>query len=1235
MMNIVRKYRGQLIFICIIVYTFLFVTWVSYSDNPFLQDDNGLQWNPVIEKAFHMFFTTGHIPQYNFYQLKGYDIFQAGYYGLYNPLMYIAYICSLIFRTNALCAYSYISFMIGNCVVYKLGRKSRCSEIVSLIIVFLYSASAVFFYYSYWYYVLGNYWMIPLLFLIFMGDEGGKRSWYQYGLWMAFSVYMGNVQFTMYHFIICGIMMLVVWVSGRKGFWKKILANIFVAIAFSVFPLTGLLKASARSEVYSGKNADFMAYPIKFAEYINQCFFGSEGINPFLLCAFFIGIYFLIRQIRTNKRIDYADSILLSSLVISVFFILFMGGEAYLLAKALYKVPGLSSCRYLMKILPIIPGCMLPLSIYAFHMFFSGEQKNIRVRNVIGYLIAAVFFLIGARQAQYAYEQPFPGEFGGKAALDIGEDMYRVNEMNYLDFNNYRVVNLISGQNYDNFNLYYNETHNVKSLLLGNLGTKLSIFSLGGYDNTYHSDSLKSAVSLYRENPDWWTSSLESEMFSVRNTVSIQTLMRNIYRQGDYNAAVRNAVMERYPDYELLETKYQYDDFGVCRSVILSLSRDGIVQQISVGLDELGVIHKSTEVFDTLAQNSVKYLFYDASLQSYADYFLQECEEMNIGYATGSISNNCRYIEFLNNTTPIISNQNAQALPMRSDIDRLLISVNENDKRCNICMTYNDSLKAWYYPEQDSQRVELKIEKDINNNISINLYDCKSGVVAVSYENDLNLLCLFQMLLLLALIILSVLMHYKVIIKAWFYKVGIDKLMIICMALLITGYALYIFRVYLHIEAFTSDEQMFLDVLETINVRSVGDYLRLPNYLCYGPIYWLIMSSMGTFANMRILCGIMLVSVVLAIITSVLLSNHSNKLQDCFPAIILYLSAPLSWFTGKIIGPEIMGYCFGVWGCTIGIACVSRDIKAKRSLLFLSGFLIGLAAGIKLNYIVFGIFVILHIIMSVTKDQYRKGIIHAICISAGGAVGFICSSPILITDFEEYVSNFEQMNYSFTYLYEVFLKDYVEWDFVNSGGLTHTIISLVAFVCFILLGINQCFIEKSKKSIVFVSGYISILILFLLCSKEMFLGWYLLPVVYFVSINLSNNKFTSIILALNLTLMAPDIYFQFYSKEKQICYIRQEDVMANMVDYYAEQWNDYKKYVFIDYNIGGLLLDDAYFYHYYLNEENENKILFVSDKALYNKQLNELYQDALHQKNGYRFLTYKNDINVILYEGGA
>lgn len=71
MAKLVIKYRKQFIFIGIVLYTFLFVTWISYSDNPFLQDDNGLQWNPVIEVAFHEFFTTGHIPQFNFYQLKG------------------------------------------------------------------------------------------------------------------------------------------------------------------------------------------------------------------------------------------------------------------------------------------------------------------------------------------------------------------------------------------------------------------------------------------------------------------------------------------------------------------------------------------------------------------------------------------------------------------------------------------------------------------------------------------------------------------------------------------------------------------------------------------------------------------------------------------------------------------------------------------------------------------------------------------------------------------------------------------------------------------------------------------------------------------------------------------------------------------------------------------------------------------------------------------------------------
>lgn len=1239
MVNLVIKYRKQFIFIGIVLYTFLFVTWISYSDNPFLQDDNGLQWNPVIETAFRQFFSTGHMPQYNFYQLKGYDIFQVGYYGLYNPLMYIACLCSLIFQTNPLCAYTYISFVIGNCVVFELGRKSKCSEILSLMIMLLYSASSVFFYYAYWYYAMENYWMIPLLFLLFLGENGGKRPWYQYGLWMAFSVYLGNIQFTMYHWMICGIAMLVIWAVRRDGYWKKIGTNIATALAFSLFPLIGVMKASGRSEVYSGKNADFMAYPVKFMQYLNESVFGFRGINLLLLCAFFVGVYELLCQIRKNKEISYQVSILFAAMVVSVFFALFMGGEEYLLAKILYKIPGLSSSRYLMKIMLVLPGCMLPLSIDAFRHVFQTKKQNNMLRIVAGQLLVMVCFVIGVKQSQIAYGQPFSGEFGGEAALDIGRNIQRIYDMDYLDLSNYRVVSLISGQNENDYDAYYTETHNVESLLPGNLGTKLSVFSLGGYDNTFHSDSLKSVVRLYREDAERWSSWMESEMFSVRNTISLKTLMRNIYRQGDYNAEVWNAVRERYPDYELLKTEYQYDEFGICRGVILFMKRDGAVQLMAVSLDELGLIHKSTEVFDILAQNGVKYLFYDQSIQTQVEQLRQECDALGIGCITGSVSSRCKYIEF-NDTVPIVSNQDGQALPMIVNMDRIQISVGIEDVQCRLSMTYDEKLKAWYYPDQDSQRVELDIDSDAFHNMVINLSDCKNGCIVITYENSFNLLCLFQMGLLLASIVFPPLVHCRISIADRIRKIGIDKIAVIGMSILIAIYAIYMFHVCLHTEALVADEQWFLDVLETIHVNSVGDYVKLPNYLGYGPIYWLIMSKVGTFLNMRILCWGMLISVIPAILITILSQNPQQKVSACFPAVILCLTAPLSWYTGKIIGPEIMGYSLGIWGCTVGVCAMTEKHKTKKIVLLTAGILIGISTGIKLNYGIFGVFTGLYAVLSdgqgkFGRSQWRAIADDAFCLLVGAVTGFVCSSPVCLLDFEEYTGNFETFNYSLTYLREVLFKDYVEWDFVNSGGLNHTIISFAALVCFWGLAIRECMILKEKMPTLFISGAVSVLILFLLCSKEMFLGWYLLPVIYLISINLSHRKLTYVFLIMNLILIAPNIWFQIYAKEVQIRYVRQKDVITNLVSQYEEQWNDYESYVFIDYGIGELPLDDAYFYHYYLHAEDEKKILFLSGKSLYNRQLNNIYQDALYQKNGYRFIANKNDINVILYEREA
>lgn len=56
-----------------------------------LFDDMTFQWLPIINKALHQFFAGNGIPYYDFYNFKGMGILDEGYYGLYNPLIWLAY----------------------------------------------------------------------------------------------------------------------------------------------------------------------------------------------------------------------------------------------------------------------------------------------------------------------------------------------------------------------------------------------------------------------------------------------------------------------------------------------------------------------------------------------------------------------------------------------------------------------------------------------------------------------------------------------------------------------------------------------------------------------------------------------------------------------------------------------------------------------------------------------------------------------------------------------------------------------------------------------------------------------------------------------------------------------------------------------------------------------------------------------------------------------------------------
>ncbi len=132
-------------------------------------------------------------------------------------------------------------------------------------------------------------------------------------------------------------------------------------------------------------------------------------------------------------------------------------------------------------------------------------------------------------------------------------------------------------------------------------------------------------------------------------------------------------------------------------------------------------------------------------------------------------------------------------------------------------------------------------------------------------------------------------------------------------AVLTVLYAGFMLYVCINTSALVPDERWFLGILNSeITLDKPSDVLSVPNHLAYGAIYWIVMKLLGTFLRMRLLMFVMLLGVLLCVIlTNVRLGQSA---RGVFFSCLLYLSCPMAWFTGKIIGPEIMGMCLGSWG---------------------------------------------------------------------------------------------------------------------------------------------------------------------------------------------------------------------------------------------------------------------------------------------------------------------------------
>ncbi len=146
-----------------------------------------------------------------------------------------------------------------------------------------------------------------------------------------------------------------------------------------------------------------------------------------------------------------------------------------------------------------------------------------------------------------------------------------------------------------------------------------------------------------------------------------------------------------------------------------------------------------------------------------------------------------------------------------------------------------------------------------------------------------------------------------------------DVIYCLLTALFILIYGGFMLWCSMHTEALVPDEKWFLKIIKNdVRLDSIKSLIYTPNYLGYGSIYWILMGILGNFRMMRLVSGIALISILACLILTLKLWKVEKKVV--FYSTAIYLSAPLTWFTGKMIGPEILGYATGVWG---GVFCIT------------------------------------------------------------------------------------------------------------------------------------------------------------------------------------------------------------------------------------------------------------------------------------------------------------------------
>lgn len=356
---------------------------------------------------------------------------------------------------------------------------------------------------------------------------------------------------------------------------------------------------------------------------------------------------------------------------------------------------------------------------------------------------------------------------------------------------------------------------------------------------------------------------------------------------------------------------------------------------------------------------------------------------------------------------------------------------------------------------------------------------------------------------------------------------------------------------YLQTDALVPDESWFFGIMNDIWNRFLsGQAMAIENYLGYGQIYWFIGAILHHLSLIRMVSLACMVVLLCLVAETVKRSGASQTIRAL--SVLLYLSMPIAWFTGKIIGPEILGTSLGAAACFVYMA---GEKPNSTKYYVISMVLLGFSCGIKLNNVIFAFYLACHILLnwsqSKGKEIYKQLLLGLLSFGAG----MFASNPIMLYDFPKWQANMGTDSvWSSKYLPSVLWGKGIAWDLVNVGGINTFILSVWVLLAIILLALT---FDHTRGLILLLTVMFSVAV----CCKSGFLGWYLMPLLYIIpscaGTALRNGKAARNLLFMcvlgNMLLMYQYTHYQVDSKIDQLKILKNAEFYEQSIDQFFDE----------------------------------------------------------------------------------